>query len=279
MSKKLDARVSNYTVLENGVIRIARQFANVLEPYEKDSIPDYLALVDHSLAIPDKKEYKRALRKLEEELNLLIRQLADKGKALIVALQGRDGAGKTGAVKRIEEALGNDFKLFLSVPVGPPNQEELQHSYLWRFFRHNYMPAVGQVRVFDRCWAERVLVERVMELTAKDKIRSSYAELRAFEWMLHSQGMVLVKIWLDIDKAEQKRRFKEREKKPWKISASDSVARKHWDDYTPAANELFHRTGTDFAPWNIISSQDKRYSRITVLETIVAALRAALAAE
>lgn len=269
---------SAYTVLDSGVIKVARTFTNLAEPWSKDDkVPDFLGAVDHSLCFDSKKEYEHALAKQEEELNQLVRKMKDKKKALIVVLQGRDGAGKTGAVSRIEEALGFDHKIFDSVPIGPPTEEERAHPYLWRFFKHDRMPEFGQLRVFDRSWAERVLVEKVMKLTDKEAIRDSYAELRGFEWMLQRQGCVVVKLWLDISKGEQKKRFEDRHRdKPWKVSDSDDVAREHWDEYTPAANELFLRTGTDFAPWYIISSEDKRYSRVTVLATINAALREAL---
>jgi polyphosphate kinase 2 (PPK2 family) len=243
-------------------------------------IPDFIAEVDHTLSIDDKDAYEDALKVEERDFNELVRQLGAARKSLIVVLQGRDGAGKTGATTRLTEALGYDFKIFLSVPIGPPTQEELNHDYLWRFYKHERMPEYGQVRVFDRSWAERVLVERVMKLTDKDLIRASYAELRAFEWQLARQGHIIVKIWLDITKAEQKKRFKARHKdKPWKVSSSDGVAREHWDDYTPAANELFQRTGTDFAPWYLVPSEDKHYSRVAVLRIINQRLRTALGQE
>jgi polyphosphate kinase 2 (PPK2 family) len=121
---------------------------------------------------------------------------------------------------------------------------------------------------------ERLLVERVMRLTPKSAIRKSYAELRGFEWLLDQHGIVIVKCWLDITHEEQGRRFAERhEERTWKVSTSDDVAREHWPDYTKAANEMIHRTGTSFAPWHIISSEDKRYSRVMVLSTVNQELR------
>ena len=271
------AKPKHLRVLDSGCIQVARPFRNLIEPWCKTKIPDYVAEVDHSLSIDDKHAYEQALQIEERDFNLLVRQLGAAKKSLIVVLQGRDGAGKTGATTRLTESLGYDFKIFLSVPIGPPTEEERSHDYLWRFFRYERMPAYGQVRVFDRSWAERVLVERVMKLTDKKLLRASYAELRAFEWQLAQQGHIIVKVWLDITKAEQKKRFKARHKdKPWKVSTSDDVARAHWDDYTPAANELFHRTGTDFAPWYLVPSEDKRYSRVAVLRIINQHLRAAL---
>ena len=264
----------------HGVITVARHFPKIDEPWAKDDIPDYIGQVDHSLAIDDKKAYNAMLEEEERELNLLMRRMGAEGRALAVVLQGRDGAGKTGATMRIAEALGYDYKIFASVPISAPSVEELNHGFLWRFTKNERWPASGQLRVFDRSWAERLLVERAMKITPEEDIRESYGTIRMFEKLWTLQGITVVKLWLDITKGEQKKRFKARKKdKPWKISDSDAVARKHWDDYTPAANEMFHRTGTDFAPWHIISSEDKRYSRITVLRIINAAMRDALGPE
>lgn len=264
------------SLTKQGVITVARSIP-LEEPWRQEDIPDYLDAVDHSLSIADKKAYEADLKKEEQTFNLLVRRMAAKNQALVVVLQGRDGAGKTGATMRIAESLGYDYKLFASVPISAPSVEELSHGFLWRFTKNERWPAFGQVRVFDRSWAERLLVERAMKITPPEKIHESYGIIRLFEKLWTQQGITVAKIWLDITKDEQKKRFKQRKKdKPWKISDSDAVARKHWNDYTPAANEMFHRTGTDFSPWHIISSEDKRYSRITVLRVLNSILRKTL---
>jgi polyphosphate kinase 2 (PPK2 family) len=267
--KTLTAASPLYEVLPNGALQVARQCPNILAEYRKDGIPDYLAAVDHSLKITDKKEFKQHLRKQMKRLNKLAGQMKELGLFLVIALQGRDGAGKTGTVDCINEALYKDAKRFRSVPIGPPTQEELAHPYLWRMSKYDYMPEFGQGRAFDRSWQERVLVEKVMNLTPQQKIEDSYAEIRHFEWGIVRHGGILIKLWLDITYDTQGERFKDREKKkPGKKSSSDDVARAHWDEYTPAANELFHRTGTADIPQHIISSEDKDYCHITVLEII-----------
>lgn len=277
MSKRKRQAVAgrDYELLDNGVIVVRRCFTSVTEPYNKrDRVRDYLSLVDHSLRIKKKRSYKKALYREEVAFNTLVRRLKEKGKFLIVVFQGRDAAGKSGATERIMHALDYDHKIFEWVPIGPPSDEERARPYLWRFFRHERMPEFGGVRVFDRSWAERVLVEPVMKLTRPRDIKRSYAELRTFEWVLNAQGAIIVKFWLDITKDEQLRRFKARAAgKPWKLSPSDKEARKHWDEYSDAANELFHRTGTEYAPWHIVSSEDKWYSRVTVMQTINSILR------
>jgi polyphosphate kinase 2 (PPK2 family) len=263
--------------LDNGALVVSRCFADIRAPYTDERVPDYLSLVDHSLSL-GKKEYNELLQEVEEKFNKRVReQLKEAGKFLVFVLQGRDGAGKTGARVRIESALDNDAKIFQAICIGPPTEDERAHPHLWRFMTGERMPRFGEVRVFDRSWAERVLVEPVMKLAPKEAIERSYAELRAFEWLLEQQGGIIVKVWMDITKDEQEKRFKARaEEKPWKLSDSDSVAREHWDDYTLYANRMFHLTGTDFAPWYIISSEDKRYSRITLLQIANDAIKRAV---
>ena len=254
MSKKSRSETSvqplHFTAQQNGVIRVARAFDNITGPYTKaEEIPDYLKVVDHSMAIADKKDYQKQLDAEEEKFNLLVRRMQAAKKFLVVVLQGRDGAGKSGATICIGEALGHDAKLFLSVPIGPPTEDERAHPPLWRFFKDDRMPAFGQVRVFDRSWAEEVLVVRVNKIKPKEVWQNSYASLRTMDWMLEQEGGIVVKIWLDITKDEQKARFKKRaEEKPWKVSPSDAEARSKWSQYTKAANEMFFRTGTEYSP-------------------------------
>jgi polyphosphate kinase 2 (PPK2 family) len=263
----------DYAVLHNGCIRIARRFDDLGQSYQKESIPNYLSLVDHELKL-EKDEYKKLLTKEETKLNAHVRQLKEHERALIIVFQGRDGAGKSGATERIIEAVDYDMEIFDAVHIGPPSDEELEHPYLWRFSIHDRMPKYGQVRVFDRSWCERLLVEPVMGITKGDELRRSYGQIRAYEWLQSSMGYLVVKFWLDITKKEQEARFKKREtKKPWKVSPDDAIARKNWNDYTSAANEMFHRTSTMFAPWYLVSSEDKRYSRVTVLQVLNEVLR------
>jgi len=264
----------DYTVLDNGAIKVGRVFPNLMAPWSKERIPDYLSLVDHSLAL-GKKKYEKRLDAAEQEFNRLVREtITPQKRTVIVVLQGRDGAGKTGARKVIENALDNDAKIFLAICIGPPSDEEKAHPYLWRFFKYDRMPEFGQVRVFDRSWFERILVEPIMGYCTAEEAHASYAQLRTFEWMLEEQRAIVVKFWMDITKDEQKSRFKARkEEKPWKLSDSDAIAREHWDDYTVFANEMFYRTGTDFAPWFILASEDKLFSRVVMLETINSVIR------
>jgi polyphosphate kinase 2 (PPK2 family) len=263
-------------VRPDGIIHVSKHYVNPSEPFVKvkrKHIPDYLDMVDHKLTFESKKDYERALAIEEERLNLLVRKLKDAKKFLAVVFQGRDGAGKSGSVVRISEALDHDSKLFRSVPIGPPTEDERAHPPQWRFFRDDRMPAYGQVRVYDRSWHEEVLVVRVNKIKPEPVWQMAYAQNRTMEWMFEQEGGIVVNIWFDITKGEQKDRFEARaEEKPWKLSPSDAEARSKWKYYTKAANEMFFR-GRE---WFIVSSEDKRYSRVHVLKVINEKLEAAL---
>lgn len=256
-------------MFNRGIIRVALPCSNPTAPYQKpDEIPDYLGLLDHSSRLK-RKEYEEALAIEEERLNKLVRQLTELKLSLAVTFQGRDAAGKSGATKRIITGLDFDMKTLAVVPVGPPNDEERAQPYLLRFFERDRMPAFGQVRIFDRGWNEELLVVPVMGLASKEHVQAAYSHINTMEWMMAQSGTILVKIWLEITKKVQDERFKERkEDKDWKYTEADATARKHWAGYTKYANKMFRLTGTETAPWNILPSNCKRFSRVHVLRII-----------
>lgn len=259
-----------YQVNANGVIIAQRFFHNLLEPYQQEQVPDYLGLVNHSsLRIESKKKYKKALHREKIKFNALAHLLRDARLSVILNFQGWNGAGKSGAIAQLFEAVWRDNRLFSTIPIGAPTDEELQHDFLWRFHRYNRMPEFGQVHCFDRGWPERVLIEKVMKLTPREQIEASYAQIRAWEQLQASLGHMVIKIWMDITKREQLKRFEDREsEKPDKLTRADKEERKHWDAYQRAINELIYRTGTQNAPWHIVCSQNKRYSRVAVLQLV-----------
>jgi polyphosphate kinase 2 (PPK2 family) len=160
------------------------------------------------------------------------------------------------------------------VPVGAPNDVEKSHHYLWRF--SIAMPQRGHMTIFDRSWYGRVLVERVEGLCSEVEWKRAYREINAMEARLEAEGGTLVKIWLQIDKETQLQRFKERESDPakqWKITEDDWRNRSKWEAYEAAIQDMFRYTDTDTAPWTVIESNDKYYSRMKVLETILAAAK------
>ncbi|MCG7845262.1 MAG: hypothetical protein MIO90_07525, partial [Methanomassiliicoccales archaeon] len=193
----------------------------------------------------------------------------------IVVFEGWDAAGKGGAIQRLTAELNP--RGYEVVPVGRPTLDEKAHHYLWRFYQK--LPPAGHIRIFDRSWYGRVMVERVEGLCATEEWKRAYREINQFEEMLVENGMVLVKIWMEIDQETQLQRFKERETDPhkqWKITDEDWRNRDKWDFYGRAVDEMLFRTSTNHAPWSIVESNDKYYSRLKTLHTIVQAIEAKL---
>jgi polyphosphate:AMP phosphotransferase len=223
----------------------------------------------------EKTAYREELLRLQGRLNELQRQARDAGLSWIGVFEGRDAAGKGGAIRRAVAAL--DVRRVDVVRTGPPSDEESMHHYLWRFWRR--IPRAGYATLFDRSWYGRVLVERVEELTAETDWRRAFGEINDFERQLVDDGAVLVKYWLTIDRAEQKRRFEERKRVPhkrWKLTDDDRRNRRLWKQYDTAISEMLERTTTEQAPWTVVEANDKREARLAVLRTMVAAVEARL---
>ncbi len=215
----------------------------------------------------DEDEYEQGLDRYQGRLGLLVRELAETKRSLVLVFEGPDAAGKGGAIRRVTRAL--DARFYRVVPIGAPTEEERAHPYLWRFWRH--LPRYGEVRVFDRSWYGRVLVERIEGFATPEEHRRAYGEINAFEEALADDGVVIVKFWLAIDEAEQLRRFEARERtgyKRHKITADDWRNREKWAAYEAAACEMFERTSTRAAPWTLVAANDKRHARVEVLRTV-----------
>lgn len=214
-----------------------------------------------------KKEYHRQLEKNLGKLNELARAAYHKKISTIIVLEGWDAAGKGGIIRRIIGAL--DARNYQIIPIAAPTDEESAHHYLWRFWRH--LPRAGQITIYDRSWYGRVLVERVEGYATHDQWMRAYGEIADFEEQLTEHNTVLLKFWLHIDKDEQLRRFKEREKiayKQYKITEEDYRNREKWDDYELAVNDMVERTSTEYAPWTLIEGNDKRFARIKAIKTL-----------
>lgn len=219
--------------------------------------------------------YADKLAKLQGRLSELIRSKAFSKRSLVLAFEGCDAAGKGGTIRRVAQAI--DPRICHIVPIAKPTDEEAARPYLWRFWRH--VPRQGRVTVFDRSWYGRVLVERVETFCSEWDWRRAYGEINDFEADLAADGVVLVKFWLAITKGEQLRRFKERERRPFKrfkITKEDWRNRERWDDYEKAVSEMVARTSTDVAPWALIEAEDKGFAHLKVLHTICQRLEAAI---
>jgi len=192
----------------------------------------------------------------------------DLGPGLLFVFEGSDAAGKGGAIKRVVEPL--DPRHYRVTSFAKPTSDEKRHNFLWRFFP--YIPGLGGMSVFDRSWYGRVLVERIEGFATTDEWQRAYEEIVGFERMLATEGVILVKFWLQISAEEQLRRFEDRENDPlrrWKITEEDWRNRKKTDEYAIAAEEMFERTDHELAPWDIVSGEQKRLARVQVLETII----------
>lgn len=224
----------------------------------------------------DRDTYERRKRELQLELLRMQSRLRDERCLPVVILfEGVDAAGKGGAIRRLTGRL--DPRGYRVHPIGAPDDVERRHHYLWRFYQR--MPASGEIAIFDRSWYGRVLVERVEGYCSETEWRRAYDEIAWFEQTHVAAGAVIIKFWLQISKAEQLRRFRARERDPfkeYKITDEDWRNRRQWKQYTTATSEMLSRTHSADLPWTLVASEDKRHARIHVLETVVRRLGAAL---
>ena len=212
-------------------------------------------------------EFEKELAKQQSRLNMLQRRAAKRGVSTIIVFEGWDAAGKGGAIRRVTAGL--DARDYQVIPIAAPNDEERSRHYLWRFWRH--LSRAGRLTIFDRSWYGRVLVERVEGFATEAEYMRAYGEINHFEEQLVSNGILVVKFWIHISKAEQFRRFRDRSRtsyKRWKITDEDWRNRKRWAEYTIAVNDMVARTSTRIAPWALIEGDDKNFARVKVLETL-----------
>jgi AMP-polyphosphate phosphotransferase len=230
-----------------------------------------LAELDLERRLADEGSYQQKLRKLQIamlELEEIYRVERRRG---IIALEGWDASGKSGAIQRLIEKLDPRWVQVWS--IGRPTPEEQGRHYLWRFWQR--LPPPGQIAIFDRTWYGRVLVERVEGLARPKEWRRAYDEINAFEKMLVDDGVRLVKLFLHISDAEQLRRFRERIATPtkhWKMSAEDIRNRAHRRDYLSALDDMFALTSTAAAAWYVVPADYKWFARVALAKTVVKAL-------
>ena len=219
--------------------------------------------------------YKHELREAQEKLNALSRDPKFGSIAVVAVFEGNDAAGKGGAIRRVTSAL--DARVYRTLSIAAPTEEEAARPYLWRFWRH--LPRRGHLALFDRSWYGRVLVERVEGLASEPDWMRAYSEINDFEQSLARHRIVVVKFWLAIGKEEQLRRFRERQKvafKRFKITPEDWRNRKKWNEYESAVCDMVDRTSTRMAPWTLVEANNKYHARIKVLKTLHGAIGGAL---
>ena len=220
-------------------------------------------------------QYDRVLPDYQAKLGKLARKLHDSRRALILAFEGPDAAGKGGAIRRLTGAI--DPRLYRVQSVAAPTDEERARPYLWRFWRD--LPRRGHITIYDRSWYGRVLVERIEGFCAPADWQRAFAEINEFEAQLAEFGTIVLKVLLAISSEEELRRFKDRQTTPYKqykLTEKDWRNRAKWDAYETAAADMVERTSTDHAPWILVEANDKNWARIKVIKTVVRALKHAL---
>ncbi len=256
------SRIKQHTVL-----REKTSLQNTSPPTNDSSLllqQNLLDSLDLSVTL-EKEQYNSLLLKYQGKLNKLSRQAHEKKKSSILVFEGWDAGGKGGAIRRLTHAI--DARNYQVIPIAAPTDEEKAHHYLWRFWRH--IPRAGQITIYDRSWYGRVLVERVEGFATQNEWKRAYSEIVNFEDALADHGTLLLKFWLHIDKDEQLRRFKEREKisyKKHKITEEDYRNREKWEAYNVAVNEMVTRTSTQTNSWIMVEGNDKKYARIKIIK-------------
>lgn len=246
----------------------SRPVAEVEPPALPSARRTVLDQVDLSASM-DRKEYRERLEAAQAHLYRLTWAMREQRRNVVGVFEGWDASGKGGAIRRLTQ--GMDARLYRTISVAAPTDEEQAHHYLWRFWRH--VPMRGNMTLYDRSWYGRVLVERVEELASEDEWRRAYLEINDFEEQLQRHGTLILKFWLHVSPAEQLERFRERERTPWKahkITDEDWRNRERWHQYELAVNEMVARTSTEYAPWTLVPADSKRTARVRVLETFCA---------
>jgi polyphosphate kinase 2 (PPK2 family) len=199
------------------------------------------------------------------------------GPPMCVVFEGWDASGKGGCIKRLVSPL--DPRHVRVAQFAAPTYDEKRHHFLWRFWPA--LPGWGGMAVFDRSWYGRVLVERVEHFATEEQWKRAYLEIAEFEQALAAEGTVLVKLWLHLSEEEQLKRFESRQNDPlraWKLTDEDWRNRKKRPAYVKAVEEMVDRTSSPEAPWTIVEAENKRWARVKVLDTVVAAMESGMKA-
>jgi polyphosphate kinase 2 len=215
-----------------------------------------------------RKVYEEELRKLQVELCHMQEWIKAHGKRVIVILEGRDTAGKSGLIRVIKERVSP--RVFRVVALGSPSEDRRAKLFLQRYVEQ--FPVAGEVVIFDRSWYNRAGVERVMGFTAQETIETFLDNVAKFERWLTDAGIVLIKLWLEIGKDEQERRFRKRIDDPlrqWKLSGMDLESFPKWYDYSRARDEMLEASDHESAPWYILPSDDKKRARLNGITHIL----------
>lgn len=215
------------------------------------------------------KAYSRELAKLHVELVKLQQWVVREGRRICIVFEGRDGAGKGGAIKAIMERVSP--RVFRVVALPAPTEREKSQMYIQRYIAH--FPAAGEIVIFDRSWYNRAGVERVMGFCTEQQVKRFLELVPLVEEVFVESGIILLKYWLEVSEHEQTRRLAARiddGRKIWKLSPMDLESYSRWYDYSRARDEMFAATDTATAPWFVVRSDDKRRARLNVISHVLA---------
>ena len=213
-------------------------------------------------------EYEKELERLQIELVHLQQWVVREGAKICVVFEGRDGAGKGGVIKRITERVSP--RVFRVVALPAPSEREKSQMYMQRYVSH--LPAGGEIVIFDRSWYNRAGVERVMGFCTEAETERFLTLTPFVEQTIVDSGIVLLKYWLEVSQDEQTRRLSARiddGRKTWKLSPMDLKSYNRWYDYSRARDAMFAATDTEFAPWYVADSNDKRRARLNIISHLL----------
>jgi polyphosphate kinase 2 len=259
-------------------------FGGAISRYFEDTAPDDVrsAIVDgdnKDILNPtfpyddlwDKDEYEAALAALQIELVRMLAWVRDTGQRVAIVFEGRDAAGKGGTIKRIRENLNPRYAKI--VALSKPTDFEAAQWYFQRYIAH--LPAKGEVTIFDRSWYNRGVVEHVFGFCTPEQRRRWFQQVPEVEDVIVHEGIKLIKVWLNVGRATQLKRFLDREKDPlkqWKLSKIDVDGLHRWDAYTDAIRETLEKTHRSATPWTVVRSDDKRRARVQTIRHILSQL-------
>lgn len=215
-----------------------------------------------------KKQFRKELECLEFELAKLQETVARKGLKVAIIFEGRDAAGKGGAIKTIMRRMS--ARIWRVVALPKPSDRERTQWYFERYVAH--LPAGGEIVLFDRSWYNRAVIEPVMGFCSQEEHETFLREAPLFESMLVDSGVILVKFWIHVSAEEQEERFQDRASDPrkrWKLSPIDLKARSLWIEFTKYRDKMFAMTDTDAAPWFVVDGNDKEKARLNIIRAIL----------
>lgn len=216
----------------------------------------------------DKKLYEAELFRLQGELVKMQEWVKTTRQRLVIVFEGRDAAGKGGAIKRVTEYLNPRIARIVALPT--PTERQMTQWYFQRYIEH--LPAAGEIVLFDRSWYNRAGVERVMGYCTADQYRRFLHQCPIFERLLVEDGIMLRKYWFSVSEEEQEKRFESRLTDPmrrWKLSPTDLESLTRWEEYSRAKDEMLVHTDIPEAKWNVIESEDKRRARINMIADLL----------